>query len=96
MVNKFFINFLSVFYWFSISNILETYRFGMSKKQTACARKFLRSDARLLSSEAIEEIRNAPKNIPNAQSIMCKRHRIGAETYKKIINNQRPSIPTEE
>ncbi|CAI2190219.1 6035_t:CDS:2, partial [Funneliformis geosporum] len=45
---------------------------------------------------AIEEIRNAPKNIPNAQSIMCKRHRIGAETYKKIINNQRPSIPTEE
>lgn len=96
MVNKFFINFLSVFYWFSIGNILETYRFGMSKKQTACARKFLRSDARLLSPEAIEEIRNAPKNIPNAQSIMCKRHRIGAETYKKIINNQRPSIPTEE
>ncbi|CAI2166379.1 16627_t:CDS:10 [Funneliformis geosporum] len=50
----------------------------------------------VMKSLPIEEIRNASKNIPNAQSIMCKRHRIGAKIYKKIINNQRPFIPIEE
>ena len=44
----------------------------MSKKQTAHTRKFLRSDARHLSPEAIKEIRNAQNNIPDAQNIMCK------------------------
>ena len=66
----------------------------MSKKQTA--RKFLRADARRLSPEAIEEIRNAQNNIPDARRIMCKKHRIGSTTYQKIINNKRPSEPTEE
>src|SRR6266496_4654012 len=68
----------------------------MSKKQTTHTRKFLRSNARRLSSEAIEEIRNAQNNIPDAQRIMCKKHRIGSTTYQKIINNQRPPKPTEE
>ena len=68
----------------------------MSKKQTARTRKFLRADARRLSSEAIEEIRNAQNNIPDARRIMCKKHRIGSTTYQKIIDNQRPPEPTEE
>src|SRR3990170_5832218 len=68
----------------------------MSKKQTARTRKFLRAEARRLSSEAIEEIRNAQNNIPDAQRIMCKKHRIGSITYQKIIDNQRPPEPTEE
>ena len=68
----------------------------MSKKQTAHTRKFLRSDARRLSSEAIEKIRNAQNNISDAQHIMCKKHRIGSTTYQKIIDNQRPPEPTEK
>ena len=68
----------------------------MSKKQTTHTRKFLRSDARRLSPEAIEEIRNAQNNIPDARRIMCKKHRIGSTTYQKIIDNQRPPEPTEE
>jgi hypothetical protein len=68
----------------------------MSKKQTTHTRKFLRSDARRLSPEAIEEIRNAQNNIPDAWRIMCKKHRIGSTTYQKIIDNQRPPEPTEE
>ncbi|CAG8777885.1 4951_t:CDS:2, partial [Ambispora leptoticha] len=54
------------------------------------------SDATRLSPEAIEEIRNAQNNIPNARRIMCKKHHIGAATYQKIIDNQRPPEPTEE
>ena len=38
----------------------------MSKKLSTRTRKFLRSDATRLSPEAIEEIRNAQNNIPNA------------------------------
>ena len=53
----------------------------MSKKQTTHTRKFLRSDARRLLPEAIEEIRNAQNNIPDAQCIICKKHRIGSTTY---------------
>ncbi|GES83087.1 hypothetical protein GLOIN_2v1779910 [Rhizophagus clarus] len=68
----------------------------MSKKQTARTCKFLRADARRLSPEAIEEIRNAQNNIPDARRIMCKKHRIGSTTYQKIIDNQRPPEPTEE
>ena len=68
----------------------------MSKKQTTHTRKFLRSDTRRLSSEAIEEIRNAQNNIPDARRIMCKKHRIGSTTYQKIIDNKRPSEPTEK
>ena len=68
----------------------------MSKKQTTHTCKFLRSDARRLTSEAIEEIRNAQNNIPDAQRIMCKKYRIRSITYQKIIDNQRPSEPTEE
>src|ERR1044071_4195947 len=68
----------------------------MSKKQTAHTRKFLRSDARRLSSEAIKEIRNAQNNISDARRIMCKKHRIGSTTYQKIIDNKRPPEPTEE
>src|SRR6266542_6169859 len=68
----------------------------MSKKQTTHTRKFLRSDARRLSPEAIEEIRNAQNNIPDAQRIMFKKHRIGSTTYQKIIDNQRSPEPTEE
>jgi len=68
----------------------------MSKKQTTHTRKFLRSDARRLSPKAIEEIRNAQNNIPDARRIMCKKHRIGSTTYQKIIDNQRPPEPTEE
>src|SRR5215469_1865997 len=68
----------------------------MSKKQTTNTCKFLRSDARCLSPEAIEEIRNAQNNIPDAQRIMCKKHRIGSTTYQKIIDNQRPPEPTEK
>ncbi|CAG8806885.1 27149_t:CDS:1, partial [Dentiscutata erythropus] len=68
----------------------------MSKKISTRTRKFLRLDATRLSPEAIEEIRNAQNNIPNAQRIMCKKYHIGAMTYQKIINNQRPSEPTEE
>ncbi|GES77195.1 hypothetical protein GLOIN_2v1779910 [Rhizophagus clarus] len=68
----------------------------MSKKQIACTRKFLRADARRLSPEAIEEIRNAQNNIPDARRIMCKKYRIGSTIYQKIIDNQRPPEPTEE
>src|SRR2546430_16962011 len=68
----------------------------MSKKQTARICKFLRADARRLSPEAIEEIRNAQNNIPDAQRIMCKKYRIGSTTYQKIIDNQRPPEPTEK
>jgi hypothetical protein len=68
----------------------------MSKKQTAHTRKFLKSNATRLSPKAIEEIRNAQNNIPNAQRIMCKKHRIGSTTYQKIIDNKRPPEPTEE
>ncbi|RIA85524.1 hypothetical protein C1645_830683 [Glomus cerebriforme] len=68
----------------------------MSKKQTPRTHKFLRADASRLSPETIEEIRNAQNNIPNAQRIMCKKYRIGSTTYQKIIDNQRPSEPTEE
>ncbi|CAG8836598.1 17409_t:CDS:2 [Gigaspora margarita] len=68
----------------------------MSKKLLTRTRKFLRSDATCLSPEAIEEIRNAQNNIPDARCIMCKKHHIGATTYQKIINNQRPSEPTEK
>ncbi|RIB24199.1 hypothetical protein C2G38_2169187 [Gigaspora rosea] len=68
----------------------------MSKKLSTRTRKFLRSDATRLSPEAIEEIRNAQNNIPNARRIMCKKHHIGAATYQKIIDNQRPPEPTEE
>jgi len=68
----------------------------MSKKQTARTRKFLRADARRLSPEAIEKIRNAQNNIPDARRIMCKKHRIGSTTYQKIIDNQRLPEPTEE
>src|SRR6185437_5101894 len=67
-----------------------------SKKQTAHTRKFLRSDARRLSPEAIEEIRNTQNNIPDARHIMCKKHRIGSTTYQKIIDNKRPPEPTEK
>ncbi|RIA81721.1 hypothetical protein C1645_836535 [Glomus cerebriforme] len=68
----------------------------MSKKQTTHTRKFLRSDARCLSPEAIEEIRNAQNNILDAQRIMCKKHYIRSTTYQKIIDNQRPPEPTEK
>ena len=68
----------------------------MSKKQTAHTRKFLRSDARRLSPEAIKEIRNAQNNISDARRIMCKKHRIGSTTYQKIIDNKRPPEPSEE
>src|SRR6266496_358770 len=68
----------------------------MSKKQITHTHKFLRSDARHLSFEAIKEIRNAQNNIPDAQRIMCKKHHIGSTTYQKIIDNQRPPEPTEE
>ncbi|CAG8765857.1 30342_t:CDS:2 [Gigaspora margarita] len=66
------------------------------KKLSTRTRKFLRSDTTRLSPEAIEEIRNAQNNIPNAQRIMCKKHHIGATIYQKIIDNQRPPEPTEE
>ena len=66
----------------------------MSKKQITHTRKFLKSDAQRLSSEAIEEIKNAQNNIPDARHIMCKKHRIGSTTYQKIIDNKRPSEPT--
>jgi hypothetical protein len=68
----------------------------MSKKQTAHTRKFLRSNATRLSPEAIEEIKNAQNNIPDARRIMCKKHHIGSTTYQKIIDNQRPPEPTEK
>ncbi|GET66881.1 hypothetical protein GLOIN_2v1779910 [Rhizophagus irregularis DAOM 181602=DAOM 197198] len=68
----------------------------ISKKQTTHTHKFLRSDARCLSSEAIEEIRNAQNNIPDARRIMCKKHRIGSTIYQKIIDNKRPPEPTEK
>ena len=68
----------------------------MSKKQITHTRKFLKSDVRRLIPEAIKEIRNAQNNIPDAQRIMCKKHRIGSTTYQKIIDNKRPPEPTEE
>ena len=68
----------------------------MSKKQTTYTHKFLRSDAQRLSPEAIEEIRNAQNNIPDARRIMCKKHRIGSTTYQKIIDNKRSPEPTKE
>ncbi|CAH1770965.1 5536_t:CDS:1, partial [Entrophospora sp. SA101] len=51
----------------------------MEKKQTyqpTRVRKFLRPDATPLSPEDIEEIKNAPSNIPNAGRVMCKKYRI--------------------
>ena len=68
----------------------------MSKKQITRVRKFLRSDATPLTSEAIDEIKSASKNISNAERIMCKKHRIGASRYKDIINNRIPLEPTNE
>src|ERR1044072_9650945 len=68
----------------------------MSKKQTTHTHKFLRSDAWRLSPEAIEKIRNAQNNIPDARRIMCKKYHIGSTTYQKIIDNKRPPEPTEE
>ena len=68
----------------------------MNKKQTTHTCKFLRSDARRLSSEAIKKIKNAQNNIPDAQRIMCKKYRIRSITYQKIIDNQRSPEPTEE
>ena len=68
----------------------------MSKKQTTHTRKFLRSDIRRLSSKAIEEIRNTQNNIPDAWHIMYKKYHIGSTIYQKIIDNQRPSKPTEK
>src|SRR5215213_2236264 len=68
----------------------------MSKKQITRIRKFLRSDATPLTSEAIDEIKSASKNIPNAERIMCKKHRIGASRYKDIINNRILLEPTNE
>ncbi|CAG8657415.1 8464_t:CDS:1, partial [Paraglomus occultum] len=59
-------------------------------------RKFLRPDATPLTPEAIEEIRNAPENIPNACRVMCKKYHIGTKRYNDIINNRMPSEPTEE
>ncbi|CAG8661107.1 6484_t:CDS:2, partial [Paraglomus occultum] len=59
-------------------------------------RKFLRPDATPLTPEAIEEIRNAPENIPNACRVMCKKYHIGTKRYEDIINNRMPSEPTEE
>ncbi len=43
-------------------------------------KRFLRSDATSLIIEAIEEIRNASRNISNASQIGMKR-------YKDIVNN---------
>ncbi|CAG8841575.1 41952_t:CDS:1, partial [Gigaspora margarita] len=68
----------------------------MSKKLSTRTCKFLRSDATHLSPKAIEAIRNAQNNIPNAQRIMCQKYHIGATTYQKIIDNQRPPKLTEE
>ena len=65
----------------------------MSKKQITHVRKFLRSDAIPLTSEAIDEIKSASKNIPNAEHIMYKKHRIGTSRY---INNWIPFEPTNE
>ena len=48
----------------------------MSKKKSIRTHKFLISDARRLSPEAIEEIRNA-------RHIMCKKHRIGSIQHVK-------------
>ncbi|CAG8453331.1 5869_t:CDS:1 [Paraglomus brasilianum] len=60
-----------------------------------CVRKFLRPDATPLTPEAIEEIRNAPENIPNACRVMCKKYHIGTKRYNDIIKNRMPSEPTE-
>ncbi|CAJ0756922.1 11922_t:CDS:2, partial [Entrophospora sp. SA101] len=49
-----------------------------------------------LSPEDIEEIKNAPSNIPNAGRVMCKKYRIGMTRYRDIINNRIPREPTEE
>src|SRR6266540_7389770 len=68
----------------------------MNKKQTTHTHKFLRSDIRCLSPEAIEEIRNTQNNISDAQRIIYKKYRIGSITYQKIIDNQRSPEPTEE
>ncbi|CAJ0759342.1 12063_t:CDS:2, partial [Entrophospora sp. SA101] len=71
----------------------------MEKKQTyqpTRVRKFLRPDATPLSPEDIEEIKNAPSNIPNAGRVMCKKYRIGMTRYRDIINNRIPREPTEE
>jgi len=50
-------------------------------------KRFLRSDATPLIIEAIEEIRNASRNILNASRIMCKKYQIGMKRYKDIVNN---------
>ena len=49
-------------------------------------KRFLRSDATPLTIEAIEEIRNASRNISNASRIMCKKHQIGMKRYKDIVS----------
>ncbi len=59
-------------------------------------KRFLRSDATPLTIEAIEEIRNASRNISNASRIMCKKYWIGMKRYKNIVNNQMPPEPTEK
>ncbi len=59
-------------------------------------KRFLRSDATPLIIEAIEEIRNASRNILNASRIMCKKYQIGMKRYKDIVNNQMPPEPTEK
>jgi hypothetical protein len=68
----------------------------MSKKQITCVHNFLRSNTIPLMTEAINKIRNASKNILNAERIMCKKYRIGASRYKNIINNRMPLKPTDE
>ena len=59
-------------------------------------KRFLRSDATPLTIEAIEEIRNASRNISNASRIMCKKYQISMKRYKNIVNNQMPSESTEK
>ncbi|CAG8635172.1 1032_t:CDS:1 [Paraglomus brasilianum] len=69
---------------------------SQSPQQQTRVRKFLRPDATPLTPKAIEEIRNAPENIPNACRVMCKKYHIGTKRYEDIINNRMPSEPTEE
>jgi hypothetical protein len=76
--------------------VLHLLKTNISKKQITRVRKFLRSDVTPLTSEAIDEIKSASKNISNAERIMCKKHRIYASRYKDIINNRIPLEPTNE
>ena len=69
---------------------------SQSPQQQTRVRKFLRPDATPLTPKAIEEIRNAPENIPNACRVMCKKYHIGTKRYEDVINNRMPSEPTEE